>query len=139
MKNWNWKKIAIAAGVVLAALVVFDVTGRALFPETWADIDKQNAARKEAQEEQRKQAAAEKANRPAQEKTKGGQPTGAMYMGGIVAIEMANAGAIKPTSDRVNALAREAATKSDVAADDRSRFVRDFEFGFWQGWKTANR
>jgi hypothetical protein len=67
------------------------------------------------------------------------QPTGAMYMGGIVAIEMANAGATKPTSNHVNALARAAATKSDVGSDDRSRFVRDFEFGFWQGWKTANR
>ncbi len=139
MKNWNWKKIAIAAGVALAALVVFDVTGRALFPEKWAELDKQEAARKEAREEQRKQAAAEKANRPVAEKSKRGQPTGAMYMGGIVALDMANAGAEKPTSARVNALARAAATKSDVPPDDRSRFVRDFEFGFWQGWKTATR
>jgi hypothetical protein len=68
------------------------------------------------------------------------QPTGAMYMGGIVAIDMANAGGEKPTSARVNALARAAATKSEVHEPaDRSRFVRDFEFGFWQGWKTANR
>jgi hypothetical protein len=140
MKKWNWKKIAIAAGVALAALVVFDVAGRALFPETWADLDKQNAAREEAREEQRKQAAAEKDNRPATEKPKGGQPTGAMYMGGIVAIDMANAGATKPTSSHVNALARAAATKSDVhEPTERSRFVRDFEFGFWKGWKTATR
>jgi hypothetical protein len=126
-----WKKIAIGVGVVLAALVAFDVAGRALFPEKWAKLDKQNADRNEAREEQRKQAAAEK--------TKDTRPTGAMYMGGIVAVEMANAGAEKPTSSRVNALAREAATKSDVASEDRSRFVRDFEFGFWKGWKTANR
>jgi hypothetical protein len=69
----------------------------------------------------------------------GGKPTGAMYMGGIVAMDMANAGGVRPSSDRVQALAREAATKSNVADNDRSRFVRDFEFGFWQGWKTANR
>jgi hypothetical protein len=68
-----------------------------------------------------------------------GKPTGAMYMGGVAAVEMANAGAEKPTDERLNALAREAATKSNVDADDRSRFVRDFEFGFWQGWKTATR
>jgi hypothetical protein len=136
----TWKKIAIAAGVALAALFAFDATGRALFPEKWAELDKQNAAGREAREEQRKQAAAERANRPATEKPKAGQPTGAMYMGGIVAIEMANAGATKPTSNHVNALARAAATKSEVHEPaDRSRFVRDFEFGFWQGWKTANR
>jgi uncharacterized protein with von Willebrand factor type A (vWA) domain len=127
----TWKKIAIAAGVAMAALFAFDATGRALFPEKWAELDKQNAAGREAREEQRKQAAAEKA--------KENRPTGAMYMGGIVAVEMANAGAEKPTSSRVNALAREAATKSDVANEDRSRFVRDFEFGFWKGWKTATR
>jgi hypothetical protein len=68
-----------------------------------------------------------------------GKPTGAMYMGGIVAMDMANAGGVKPKSDRVQALAREAATKSNVTDNERSRFVRDFEFGFWQGWKTATK
>jgi len=72
-------------------------------------------------------------------KPKKGEPTGAMYMGGVVAVQMANAGGVKPSAERLNALAREAATKSNVNADDRSRFVRDFEFGFWQGWKTATR
>jgi hypothetical protein len=68
-----------------------------------------------------------------------GKPSGAMYIGGIAAIDMANSGAEKPTAERVDALARAAATKSNVDADDRSRFVRDFEFGFWKGWKTATR
>jgi hypothetical protein len=128
----TWKKIAIAAGVVLAALVVFDVAGRALFPEKWAELDKRVEAEKQASAERRQEKASENAKK--------GQPTGAMYMGGIVAIEMANAGATKPTSNHVNALARAAATKSEVHEPaDRSRFVRDFEFGFWKGWKTANR
>jgi hypothetical protein len=76
---------------------------------------------------------------PKQEPAANAKPTGAMYMGGIAAVQMANAGAEKPTAERVNALARVTATKSNVAADDRSQFVQDFEFGFWQGWKTATR
>ena len=132
IKKWNWKKIAISAGVLVVALVAFDVTGRFLFPEKWAELDKQREAERQASAERRQEKAAENAKR--------GQPTGAMYMGGIVAIEMANAGAMKPTSNHVNALARAAATKSDVHdPNERSRFVRDFEFGFWKGWKTATR
>jgi hypothetical protein len=68
------------------------------------------------------------------------KPTGAMYIGGMVAIDIANAGGVKPTAERLNALAREAATKNGVASpDERGQFVRDFEFGFWKGWKTATR
>jgi hypothetical protein len=68
------------------------------------------------------------------------KPTGAMYMGGMVAIDLANSGGVKPSGDRVNALARQAASKNGVAdPDERSKFVRDFEFGFWKGWETATR
>jgi len=126
-----WKKIAIAAGVLIGSLVAFDVAGRVLFPKKWAELDKKVQAEREASAERRRQ--------EAEEKAKEGQPTGAMYMGGMAAVQMANAGAEKPTAQRVEALARAAATKSNVSADDRSRFVRDFEFGFWKGWKTATR
>lgn len=68
-----------------------------------------------------------------------GKATEAMYLGGIVAVEMANGGAVKPTADKVEALAREAATKKGINADQRGKFVDDFELGFWTGWKTATR
>lgn len=68
-----------------------------------------------------------------------GKATEAMYLGGIVAVEMAKGGAVKPTADKVEALARDAATKKGVDAAQRSKFVDDFEFGFWTGWKTATR
>jgi hypothetical protein len=126
-----WKMIAITAGVLIGGLVAFDVGGRILFPEKWAELDKKVQAEREASAERRRQ--------EAEEKAKAGQPTGAMYVGGLAAIDMANAGAQKPTAERVNALARATATKSNVPTDDRSRFVRDFEFGFWKGWKTATR
>lgn len=68
-----------------------------------------------------------------------GKATEAMYLGGIVAVEMATAGAVKPTAEKVEALAREAATKKGVDAAQRGKFVDDFELGFWTGWKTATR
>ena len=68
-----------------------------------------------------------------------GKATEAMYIGGIVAVEMANGGAVKPTAAKVEALAREAATKKGVDADQRGKFVDDFELGFWTGWKSATK
>ena len=73
-------------------------------------------------------------------KQKTSEATAAMYIGGTVAVEMANGGAVKPTSERVEALAREAATKTGITDSlERSKFVDDFEHGFWIGWKTATR
>jgi hypothetical protein len=135
-----WKKVAIGTGVVFGALVVFDVTGRALFPEKWAELDAKVEASKVQREEQRKQAEAQKPKQTSAGKTTSGKPTGAMYMGGIVAIDLANSGGIKPTKESLDALARQAATKNEVFdPTERSRFVRDFEFGFLQGWKTATK
>lgn len=68
-----------------------------------------------------------------------GKATEAMYIGGIVAVEMANGGAVKPTAAKVEALAREAATKQGINADQRGKFVDDFTLGFWTGWKTATK
>lgn len=68
-----------------------------------------------------------------------GKATEAMYLGGVVALEMANGGAVKPTADKVEALAREAATKKGIDAAQRGKFVDDFELGFWTGWKTVTR
>jgi hypothetical protein len=57
----------------------------------------------------------------------------------MLAMEMAKAGAVKPTSDQVDALARRSATEMEVQQGDRARFVREFEHGFWVGWKTATK
>lgn len=125
------KKAAIAVAVLIAAMVAFDLGGRAMFPERWKELDAKVAADRAARKASREAAAAKK---KADE-----SPSGATIAGGMLAMEMAKAGAVKPTSDQVDALARRSATKMEVEQGDRARFVREFEHGFWVGWKTATK
>jgi hypothetical protein len=127
-----WKKIAIGAGCVIALLVAFDLTGRLLFPEKWAELDQKVEADRKARAEQKQQAEAEKA--------KTSRPSAAMYAGGLVAMDLAKNGAIKPGSDKVEALARKAATERGVSDPaERRKYVDEWQRGFWVGWKSATR
>jgi hypothetical protein len=123
------KKAAVAFGVLIAAMVAFDLGGRAMFPERWKELDAQvearRAARKVAKE---KDTAKKKAD---------ASPSGATIAGGLAAMDLAKAGALKPSSEQVEALGRKSATQMNVEQGDRARFVREFEHGFWVGWKTA--
>ena len=125
------KKAAVAVGVLIAAMVAFDLGGRAMFPERWKEIDAKmeasRAARKVAKE---KEAAKKKTD---------ASPSGATIAGGMAAMDLARAGALKPSSDQVEALGRRSATEMKVEQGDRRRFVEEFEHGFWVGWKTATR
>jgi hypothetical protein len=125
------KKIGIGLGIFVVACVAVDVGGRMMFPEKWKELDAKVEADRAASKAKAEEAAAQK------EKDK--KPSGATIAGGIVAIEMARDGAIKPDAAQVEALARRAATEHEVPQGNRSRYVSDFEFGFWQGWKTATR
>lgn len=127
-----WKKIAIGVGGVLALLVVFDVTGRMLWPEKWAELDRQVEADRKA--------SAERRDREAQEKASEKRASAAMYAGGIVAIDLAKSGAVKPSSAQVEALARKAAADGGVSDQDKRRkYVDDWQRGFWVGWKSATK
>ena len=125
------KKAAVAVGVLIAAMVAFDLGGRAMFPERWKELDAKveasRAARKVAKE---KEAAKKKVD---------ASPSGATIAGGMAAMDLARAGALKPSSDQVEALGRRSATEMKVEQGDRRRFVREFEHGFWVGWKTATK
>jgi hypothetical protein len=125
------KKAAVVFGVVIAAMVAFDLGGRAMFPERWKELDAkvaaQRAARKAAKE---KEAAKKKAD---------ASPSGATIAGGLAAMDLAKAGALKPSSEQVEALGRRAASEMNVEQGDRRRFVGEFEHGFWVGWKTATQ
>jgi hypothetical protein len=125
------KKAAVAFGVVIAAMVAFDLGGRAMFPERWKELDAKvaadRAARKVAKE---KDAAKKKAD---------ASPSGATIAGGLAAMDLAKAGALKPSSEQVEALGRRAASEMNVEQGDRRRFVGEFEHGFWVGWKTATQ
>ena len=125
------KKAAVAVGVLIAAMVAFDLGGRAMFPERWKEIDAKmeasRAARKVAKE---KEAAKKKTD---------ASPSGATIAGGMAAMDLARAGALKPSSDQVEALGRRSATEMKVEQGDRRRFVEEFQHGFWVGWKTATR
>jgi hypothetical protein len=125
------KKAAIAVAVLIAALVAFDLGGRAMFPERWKELDAKVAADRAARKASQEAAAAKKKADKS--------PSGATIAGGMLAMEMAKAGAVKPTSDQVDALARRSATTMEVEQGDRARFVREFEHGFWVGWKTATK
>jgi hypothetical protein len=125
------KKAAIAAAVLIAAMVAFDLGGRAMFPERWKELDAKVAADRAARKSSQEAAAAKKKADKS--------PSGATIAGGMLAMEMAKAGAVKPTSDQVDALARRSATEMEVQQGDRARFVREFEHGFWVGWKTATK
>jgi len=125
------KKAAVAFGVLIAALVAFDLGGRAMFPERWKELDAKvaadRAARKVAKE---KDAAKKKAD---------ASPSGATIAGGLAAMDLAKAGALKPSSEQVEALGRRAASEMNVEQGDRRRFAGEFEHGFWVGWKTATQ
>lgn len=125
------KKAAVAVGVLIAALVAFDLGGRAMFPERWKELDtkvaEKRAARKAAKDEETAKKKAQKS------------PSGATIAGGLAAIDLANAGAVKPSSEQVEALARRSASEMKVEQGDRKRFVEEFEHGFWVGWKTATK
>ena len=125
------KKAAVAVGVLIAAMAAFDLGGRAMFPERWKEIDAKmeasRAARKVAKE---KEAAKKKAD---------ASPSGETIAGGLAAMDLARAGALKPSSDQVEALGRRSATEMKVEQGDRRRFVEEFQHGFWVGWKTATR
>jgi hypothetical protein len=125
------KKAAVAVGVLIAAMVAFDLGGRAMFPERWKELDTKvaadRAARKVAKD---KDAAKKKAD---------ASPSGATIAGGLAAMDLAKAGALKPSSDQVEALGRRSATEMKVEQGDRRRFVEEFEHGFWVGWKTATK
>lgn len=125
------KKAAIAVAVLIAAMVAFDLVGRAMFPERWKELDAKVAADRVARKASQEAAAAKKKADKS--------PSGATIAGGMLAMDMAKAGAVKPTSDQVDALARKSATKMEVEQGDRARFVREFEHGFWVGWKTATK
>jgi hypothetical protein len=125
------KKTAVAVAVLIAAMVAFDLGGRAMFPERWKELDAKVAADRAARKSSQEAAVAKK---KADE-----SPSGATIAGGMLAMEMAKAGAVKPTSDQVDALARRSATEMEVQQGDRARFVREFEHGFWVGWKTATK
>jgi hypothetical protein len=125
------KKAAIAVAVLIAAMVAFDLVGGAMFPERWKELDAKVAADRVARKASQEAAAAKKKADKS--------PSGATIAGGMLAMDMAKAGAVKPTSDQVDALARKSATKMEVEQGDRARFVREFEHGFWVGWKTATK
>lgn len=127
-----WKKVLIGVGCVLALLVAFDVAGRVLFPEKWAELDRQVEAEREASAERKQQADAEKASE------KGASP--AMYAGGIAAIDLAKNGAVKPGSEAVEALARKAAAANGITDPaKRRKYVDEWQRGFWVGWKSATK
>ena len=125
------KKAAVAVGVLIAAMVAFDLGGRAMFPERGKELDAKvaadRAARKVAKE---KDAAKKKAD---------ASPSGATIAGGLAAMDLAKAGALKPSSEQVEALGRRAASEMNVEQGDRRRFAGEFEHGFWVGWKTATQ
>jgi hypothetical protein len=122
------KKIAMWAGVVLAVMFVLGVVIQVVDPE--------GTKRRREESEQR---AAERAEKRQAAKAKSSSPSGATIAGGLAAIDLANAGGLKPNAEQVNALARRSATQMEVPQDERSRFVREFTHGFWVGWKTANQ
>jgi hypothetical protein len=125
------KKAAVAFGVLIAAMVAFDLGGRAMFPERWKELDAQVEARRAARKvENEKEAAKKKAD---------ASPSGATIAGGLAAMDLAKAGALKPSSEQVEALGRRSATQMNVEEGDRRRFVEDFQHGFWVGWKTATK
>jgi len=134
----NVKKAAVAVGIVaggfvvlVVALLAFNTAARAMFPERWKEIDAQmeasRAARKVAKE---KEATKKKAE---------ASPSGATIAGGLAAMDLAKAGRLKPSPEQVEALGRLSATKMNVQQGDRKRFAREFEHGFWIGWKTATQ
>jgi hypothetical protein len=125
------KKVAVGVGLFVCACVAFDLGGRMLFPEKWKELDAKVEADRSARKEAAKKAAAQKENDK--------KPSGATIAGGIAAIDLANAGGLKPSAEQVNALARRSATQMDVPQEERSKFVREFTHGFWVGWKTANQ
>lgn len=122
------KKIGKWVGIGFGCLLVLTVVLNVVDPE----------GMKKVREEQAR-AAEERAAQRQADKKKADTPSGATIAGGMVAMDMAKSGALKPTSTQVDALARKAATKMDVPQGDRARFVRDFEHGFWVGWKTATQ
>jgi hypothetical protein len=63
----------------------------------------------------------------------------ATIAGGMVAVDMAQKGRIKPNSDAVDAIARQAATKFKVPQEERAAYVREFTQGFWIGWKSSTQ
>jgi hypothetical protein len=128
------KKIAIWGGIAFAALFMLGIVIQVVDPE----------GTKQRREASEKAAADRAAKREAEKKktvsgSKAGSPSGATIAGGMVAMEMAKSGALKPSSAQVEALGRRAATEMDVQQGDRGRFVREFEHGFWVGWKTATQ
>jgi hypothetical protein len=122
------KKVLKWIGIVLGVMFVLGIIIQVVDPEG-------TKQRREASEK----AAAERAANGQAEKKNAGSASGATIAGGMVAMDMAKSGALKPSSAEVDALARRAATKMEVPQGDRARFVRDFEHGFWVGWKTATR
>jgi hypothetical protein len=134
----NLKKAALAVGMLAGAIVVLiafmvacNTVTRVMFPERWKEIDAEmeasRAARKVAKE---KEATSKKA---------AASPSGATIAGGLAAMDLAKAGALKPSSQQVEALGRRAASEMNVKQGDRRRFVGEFEHGFWVGWKTATQ
>lgn len=127
-----WKKIAFGAAGLIALLVAFDLGGRLLFPDKWAELDEQVDTEREGSAERKRLADKQKADEK--------KPSAAMYAGGLVAMDLANNGAVRPASDKVEALARKAATESGVADPlERRKYVDDWQRGFWAGWKSATR
>jgi hypothetical protein len=122
------KKVLKWIGIVLGVMFVLGIVIQVVDPE----------GTKQRREASEKAAAERAANRQA-EKKNAGSPSGATIAGGMVAMEMARSGAVKPSSAQVEAIGRKAATEMDVEQGDRGRFVRDFEHGFWVGWKTATK
>jgi hypothetical protein len=125
------KKAAVAFGVLIVAIVAFDLGGRAMFPERWKELDAKVEARKAARKAAKEEEAAKK--------KADASPSGATIAGGLAAMDLAKAGALKPSSEQVDALARRAASEMKVQQGDRRRFAEDFERGFWVGWKTATQ
>ena len=125
------KKAGLAIAAVIAAMVAFDLGGRAMFPQRWKELDAKVAAKRAARQ-------AAKDNEAANKKAQG-SPSGATIAGGLAAMDLAKAGALKPSSEQVEALARQSASEMKVEQGDRRRFVEEFEHGFWVGWKTATK
>jgi len=74
------------------------------------------------------------------ERRRRGKPASAATIaGGMVAVDMAQKGQIKPNSDAVDAIARQAATKFNVPQEERAAYVREFTQGFWIGWKSSTQ
>ena len=125
------KKAAVAVGVLIAAMVAFDLGGRVMFAARWKERDAQVAEKRAARKAARDEETAKKKGQ--------GSPSGATIAGGLAAMDLARAGALKPSSDQVEALGRRSATEMNVEQGDRRRFVEEFERGFWVGWKTATK